>query len=374
VTAAPIADSFAFHRATPDVTVDEHVRRRVVELGEWVMARERVYLDKCFWIHMRAVRTNSPSPPGASDLLASLAAGVAAGRLICPVSDALFLELLKQTDLATRSATAELIDQLSRGVTLSPQPTRVATEVAHFFHANVGHNVFPLEHLAWTKVPYILGVQHPVPTAFPADEQLVIQKAFFDYLWEVPLSTMVSTIGHARPLESWHDKLASRLSRDNATHAHSMKSFAQVYRDEINGALELAGPIAVDVLHDMAQKALGPSIRPSVEQRELLVKQCLGLLRAAVRKPVGKRALRTLHVGALLHAAIRWNRTQKLDGNDLFDFHHAEAALGYCDVLLTDGPMHTLLTQRHLAIESQFRCLVMSSVAEAATWARHRFA
>lgn len=89
MTAARIADSFAFHRATPEVPIDEHVRRRVIELGEGVMARERVYLDKCFWIHMRAARTNSPSPPGATELLASLTAGVAAGRLICPVSDAL---------------------------------------------------------------------------------------------------------------------------------------------------------------------------------------------------------------------------------------------------------------------------------------------
>jgi hypothetical protein len=373
MTAAPIADSFAFHRATPDVPVDEHVRRRVIELGEWVMARERVYLDKCFWIHMRTARTNSPSPPGTSDLLAALTAGVAAGRLICPVSDALFLELMKQTDPTTRNATAELIDDLSRGVTLSPEPTRVATEVAHFFHASVGHSVHPLEHLDWTKVPYILGVQHPVATAFPEDERLVIQKAFFDHLWEVSLSTMVGTIGSAWPLDSPHAELAIRLNRDNAAHAHSMKSFAQVYRDEINGVLELAAPIAADVIHDMAKKALGPGIQPLADERETTVKQCLGLLRAALRKPVGKRALRTLHIGALLHAALRWNRAQKLDANDLFDFHHAEAALAYCDVLLTDGPMRTLLMQRHLAIERDFKCRVMSSVADAAEWAQHRY-
>ena len=374
MTSRRISDQFAFHRATPEVTVDEHVRRRVIKLGEWVMARDRVYLDKCFWIHLRAARTNSPSPLGASDLLASLAAGVAAGRLICPISDALFLELMKQTDPASRSATAELIDELSCGITLSPEPTRVATEVAHFFHASVGHSVHPLEHLVWTKVPYILGVQHPVAAAFPEDEQLVIQKAFFDHLWEVSLSTMVGTIGSAWPLDSPFADLASRLNRDNAAHAPSMKSFAQVYRDEINGVLELAAPIAADVLHDMARKALGPSIQPSADERLTTIKQCLGLLRAAVRKPVGKRALRTLHVGALLHAALRWNRTQQLDANDLFDFHHAEAALGYCDVLLTDGPMHTLLLQRHLAIERDFPCRVMSSVAEAAEWARHRVA
>lgn len=153
-----------------------------------------------------------------------------------------------------------------------------------------------------------------------------------------------------------------------------MRSFAQVYRDEINGVLELAAPIAADVLHDMAEKALGPDIQSSADEQEDVAKQCLGLLRAAVRKPSGRRALRTLQVGALLHAALRWNRTQKLDANDIFDFHHAGAALAYCDVLLTDGPMHTLLRQRHLAIERDFPCRIMSSVEEAAAWVQHRIA
>lgn len=358
----------------PQITADEHARRRVIELGEWVMARDRVYLDKCFWIYLRGARMRAPCPPGASDLLDALVAGVAAGRLVCPISDALFLELMKQSDLTTRAATAELIDELSCGVALCHEPTRVATEVAHFFHANAGHSVHPLEHLVWTKVPYILGVQHPVAWAFAEDEQLVIQKAFFDHLWEFSLSKMVATIGSAWPLASPFGDIANRLNRDNAAHASSMKSFAQVHRDEIDGVLELAAPIAADVLHDMAREALGPAAQPSPEEREEITRQCLGLLRAAIRKPAGRRALRTLQIGALLHAALRWNRTQKLDANDMFDFHHAEAALGYCDVLLTDGPMHALLKQRHLAIERDFPCRVMSSVEEAADWIRHRIA
>lgn len=43
-----------------------------------------------------------------------------------------------------------------------------------------------------------------------------------------------------------------------------------------------------------------------------------------------------------------------LGANDLFDFHHAGATLDYCDAPLTDGPVHTLLEQRHLAIERDF--------------------
>lgn len=93
MTSPRIADRFAFHRSTPQMTVDEYERRRVIELGEWVAARGRIYLDKCFWIHLRAARTLASSPPGAADLLDALVAGVSNGQLVCPISDVLFLEL-----------------------------------------------------------------------------------------------------------------------------------------------------------------------------------------------------------------------------------------------------------------------------------------
>lgn len=369
---ANISESFTFHHAMPQTSLDEHVRRRTVELGEWVMARDRIYLDKCFWIRLRKLRMGDPSPPGTSDLLAALTAGVNAGRLLCPISDALFMELMKQSDPSTREATAELIDELSCGVTLCSQQVRVATEVAHFLYMNSGRSVHPLEHLVWAKVAYILGSLHPVPTEFPEDEKLVIQKAFFDHLWNVSLSTMVKTIGDAWRPETFLEGLVKRLNHDNATHASAMKSFKQVYQDEIDGALELAAPIAVDVLRDMREKFVGRAAQYSTEEQENITRLCLGLLRAAVRKPIGRMALRTLHIGALLHAAVRWNRGQKLEANDIFDFHHAQAALGYCDAFLAERPMYSLLNQRHLAVSHDFKCHVMCSVEEAADWIRCR--
>ena len=91
---------------------------------------------------------------------------------------------------------------------------------------------------------------------------------------------------------------------------------------------------------------------------------------ASVREPPSAyRSVAPLAL-SLSHA----NRRQKLDANDLFDFHHAEAALGYCDAFLTDGPMHSLLMQRHLGIESGFTCRVISSIEAAADWVRCRLA
>lgn len=107
----------------------------------------------------------------------------------------------------------------------------------------------------------------------------------------------------------------------------------------------------------------------SPEARDSVSREIYAFLRAAVAKSDVRRALRTLHVGATLHAAVRWNRKQKLVANDLYDFHHAEAAVGYCNVFLTDGPMRALLEQRHLGIERDFSCRVLSSWADAVAWA-----
>lgn len=77
-----------------------------------------------------------------------------------------------------------------------------------------------------------------------------------------------------------------------------MKSFAQVSRGEINGVLELAAPIAADMPHDMAKKAFDTAAQPSGQAREEITRQCFGQLRAAFRRPAGRRGLRTLQVGA----------------------------------------------------------------------------
>lgn len=327
-------DRFAYHRARPEVSVAQYARLRSIELGALVSARKRVYLDKCFWIQLRDATLDTKLVGPAVTLLGVLHHEVSEGRLICPISDALFLELMKQTDQRTRRATAVLIDKLSLGVALVPHFTRVATEVAHLLHQGGGHALDPLEHLIWTKAAYVLGMQHPVASAFPASERLVIQKAFLDHLWTVPLASILDKLDDAQAPKLTYPALAERLNRENAQHVAQMRSFAQVYRDEVDGVMELAAQIGVDVLNDMATRSAGRPLDVASVEKDAATQEVLGFLRAVVRKPMGRSALRTLHIGATLHAALRWNRSQKLDANDLYDFHHAEAALSYCNFFL----------------------------------------
>jgi hypothetical protein len=171
-------------------------------------------------------------------LLEQLRVSVKKGERICPISESIFLELLKQDDPVTRTETAKLIDELSEGVTLVPHHERVANEVAHFIHSTLGHSVHPLENLVWSKLSYVLGVLHPCQTVFPAEDELIIQKAFFDFMWEYPLEGLIAFIDHL-PDRSGFKELAVRLNNENALHRDDLKSFAQAYRAEINGALAL---------------------------------------------------------------------------------------------------------------------------------------
>lgn len=364
-----IRTSFDRHRANPNVSTEEYVREYRIKLGESVMTRERVYLDLRYWIILRDVVLGRTTDKSSVAVLTGLRNRVQIKRSICPISESVFLELLKQADIDTRRATAKLIDELSEGVTLLPYPERVATEIAHFLHSIGASELHPLHNLVWSKLSYVLGVQHPTNPHFTESEQRVIQKAFFDVMWLYSLTEMVDLLGDEVPPTIDHDVLADRLNESSAQHADAMKSFPHVYKSEIRGSLSLFMTVAREVLESITTRASGSTIQVSELEKLEHEKQLLDFFYKKIIEKEVAIALRTLHIGALCHAAVRWDQQRKLTGNDLYDFHHAEAAIAYCDVFLTEKPLETLLQQSHMKLTNDFSCRVISSLAEAAIWA-----
>lgn len=352
-----------------DVPVEDHLRDLRIKLGESVVQRERVYLDKRYWILLRDIELGRSTNLDTITILNFLKKGVFEKRLVCPISDAVFFELLKQSDPSTRLATAGLIDQLSEGVTLAPQHERIATEVAHWVYSLAGYSVYPLEALVWLRLSYVLGVIHPHIDALSRVDQNNTQKVFVDHMWNIPLIKLIEILKDSSPSSLDHSSIAENLNNGIARHATQIKSFNQVYLDEFYGALSLAAPIACEVIEALAIKQLGPTAIPSPAQREQCTNQIFNLMCASISKPETYLAMRTLHISALCHAAVRWNKGHRLTGNDLYDFQHAAAALAYCNVFLTEGPLHTLLIQNHLHIKDAYDCRIISSLSEAAKWA-----
>jgi len=353
--------------ASPEVSLDRHVRIRLLELGAMLAPRKAIYLDLRFWILLRdAIRTGGSDM--ADRLLSTLRALVKSGAAFCPISDSTFLELFKQTDSVSRVATAALIDELSLGVTIIPYQVRVGTEIAHYVHsADPAARVYPLRELVWSKLSYVMGFVHPTHKALDGSTNLALQKAFFDHMWDsISLVQMCSHLGdafvHADPLN--FQQTSASLNEQSQVHAADLKSFRKTYKDELIGVLELFSGELAKIMASMLPPEAGPLPAEGSAERADVDRQCLSFLVGALDTGGGRKAMRSLHIKSLLHAAVRWNKKQTLKPNDLFDFDHAAAAIGYCDGFFTEGPLRAMLSRRDLGLKEDFSCFVSSDLDE----------
>lgn len=363
-------DTIADHLLHPEVTIDEHFRRSLIALGRSLAPRRAIYLDTKFWILLRDAERFPDRAEGA-DLLDLLRRGVADGTLFCPISESVFVELMKQSDPGSRLATASLIDELSLGVTLIEQDMRLATEIAHAMYAKSGrNNLHPLKHLVWCKLSFVLGFLYPTGTGFDPATELAVQKAYFDHMWAIPLRQMVTMIGDADMPGKDLSDIAAMLNDGIAAHADELRSFQQAYAAEVRGIVDLVGGKAVDIMLTMARDDGVVVASPTPKERRISEGQFKNLFAIALERNRARDALRTMHIMASFHASVRWNKGRKFRGNDLLDFHHAAAALAYCDAFFTERSLHTTVTQKPLTLDRLYNCHVASDAREAAAYLR----
>src|SRR6266699_5009890 len=123
--------ALARHRDDPTVSAPAYLRRLTVALGKLVSTRRKLYLDTRYWIFLRDAAMGRPRRPEHSELLELLRGAVQSGVALCPISDVGYLELTKQTDPVTKLETTRLVDELSLGIALLTEESRVGTELAH---------------------------------------------------------------------------------------------------------------------------------------------------------------------------------------------------------------------------------------------------
>jgi len=94
-TAPDIAASFDYHRQHPEISIDQHVKVKTLELAESIKDVEKIYLDKRFWILLRDAQMARSKIQPAYELLGEIRSAVTGGKALCPISESIFLELLK---------------------------------------------------------------------------------------------------------------------------------------------------------------------------------------------------------------------------------------------------------------------------------------
>ncbi len=348
-----VSGAIAHHRFTPNVSVEDYVRRKRIELAAEIQGSAKVYLDTKFWLLLRDARLGRNHDPQVVELLRLLQHLIAARRAVCPISAATFAEIFSQTDCATLRVSVELIDELSGGVSVIEEYERFRLEFLHFVRekSQGADQVLPVQQLVWTKLAYVLGFVTPVSRVLPSEIDLAVQKAFVDHMWTLGLTEMVNQIGDdgLRSFPRNFPDATARLNDGKFAHVNGHKTFKQVFLSEIGGVLDVFKPDFVDLLRHIHEMDVGRTAENNTDFQDG-ARMLANLVYHAFRLDKLTIELPSVRIAAGLHAALRWDRKRKYKRNDLNDFHHAVAAIPYCDFFLTDHGLRNLSRAQSTAI------------------------
>lgn len=337
-----------------------HTRQRHLDLAEQIGNRIPVYLDSRFWFDLRRADDGDSKGKYAADLLALLREAVRNGKIFCPISANTFIEIFKHADKSVRVRSAQIIDELSLGISLLNSEQLSEAEL-EWFISNPGNvpinaRVVPI----WTKIAYSLGVLVPETSQIPQQAMLALQVATFDELWGLPLAHFAMHSDDLPDLSMAN--AAKHLTENNRRSSHEVIDFETVYRSEVSGSADLYAPMLSEILRRKAaeQGIVSPS---SSEEQLKIFANVVGNVQLLGKS---RLSLRSFHIRASLYSIIRINKDRRFKPNDYFDIEHAISGVGYCSAFFSEGSLTTALTQNPLKLNKLYDCRVTNSYTEAA--------
>ena len=340
--------SIVEHLLSPNESFEQYARNFEVNLGRRLSERTSIYLDTKYWILLRNADHQKGSIQSKT-LLDILKRGVEEGKVFCPIGEAVFIEVMRQESQFSREETAKLVDQLSLGVAIVGIEERVYVEIDAFIRSTceLPQRYLP-EQLVWRKLSYVLGIQRMPKAVIDPAMDAAIQKAFFDCMCSRSLRDMIETIRYTMPRAEDRQQFSTKMNYDIARHSDDLRNFPQAYDAEVRGIVDHLGGIALDVLQTIVrEQGIMPSERETNNQKAR-ENRWKNLLHIALVCDKERKLLPALNIQANLYASLRWDKHRKFKANDLWDFSHASAALGYCDAFFTERSLHTMVTQKHV--------------------------
>ncbi len=346
---------FKKHKAQPELSADAYLRQKHFGLQKAIEGRRLIYLDTNHWINLRHVilasRLVQKEYVGSLALLMDLARK---GHVLCPISYPLFLELMKQTDLRTRTATAELMEGLSGGVCLQPPFELQKLELRQqLMKGLLGIEAPNLNEWIWTRVGYLGGEYLPLSNAFSDADNNLIRKVCIDQTWDISLPDFVDF------LDDFTDEperlIAAATNQDAAWYRGARLPFPRVLEREkaylIRRLMDCMRQIIQELWNDYPDQH-DVSKLPPVEDGKF-----------------DPWATPSIQVLAGVHAALIVSG-KKFSANDILDFEHAALAIPYCDALFCDGPMAQTPQNKPLEFGRIYDTAILSNPVEILNYLR----
>jgi hypothetical protein len=358
--------TFDHHIKSPEISVEQYIRSKCIDLSRAVNAKKVVYFDTKFWLIVRDIVLGRSRSVLEQEFYKEIMQMSEENRLIFPISQDVLLEVIKQSDPETLNQTVQLIDKLSCGVSLINFEERLELEIKYFLYSSTGKSVYDCRDMAWTKLAYNMGFVTPSNKNIEPETDKVIQKAFIDQMWNMSLSDIINIISENGDISSLNmPGISEKLNEGKFNHEHENNSFKKMFLSELAGSLDGYGDIIAKCMEDMYMAETGKTI----SEEEKINSESGKWLRYAIynlfKQNKAKSYFPTFVVISGLHASIRWDKSQKYQDNDLHDIRHAASALPYCDAFFTEKRLAHLITQKATGYDKKYSCAVCSSVSGA---------
>lgn len=181
----------------------------------------------------------------------------------------------------------------------------------------------------------------------------------------IPLRDMINMAGERPfPVEGL-GIISQKVNAGNQAHSHEIRSYKQAYAAEVRGVFDVSLDNLPDLIVDIAAKKGTPIQAPNRRQIIETRAHYRELFSRALEQGKERERLRTAHIYASLHASLRWDKSRKYKANDIFDFHHAVAALAYCRVFLTEKSIKAIVEQKNLGLPALYGCRVAANLDDA---------
>lgn len=348
-----VQQSIERHRVAATATPERYLEQKREELARELEGKKLIYLDTKHWVNLCHVLVQSPVRAPVYDVILGLLEALRQnGRICCPVSAALFSELMKQNDPSTRQLTARLMDFLSGGVCLQNWLDLAKAEFGRHICRTLqihtfGEDSFP----TWTKVGYWAGEHTFEFTGETEGDSAMLEKVYLDLRWEMTCEDYQSMPDWTATPDAFGVAWVAEFEKSKAYQAQVKQSFPKLVRAKRGQLLAVLKDTLLPMLA-LCQSAPGT---PSEHV-------------AAVLDPIYEgrdpQALPALEVVAGLDAALTLETTRKVQANDMEDYHHAAQALPYCDALFCDKFMAQKLRSGQLDFANVYQTEIGSRPEE----------
>jgi len=339
------------------------------QLAASLKGKRLLYLDLLYWNHLCDTALNPSSSDERSALLASLRLHVRSGSVVCPIEFTTFLELHKQRLLDKRRLTAELIDELSTGLVIISPPERCFLEAIRFVQSGQGGDEAPVapREDVWTRPAFVVGHGELVSKTMKADDLERLQDLLRDRLWGMGFTNVLQQFGADFVVSfEWAERAAQQMNEAKQDVRANVATYREAYLGEVRGFVSAYIDSFGDAMVHLYERAGGNAAGVSDAERARSGEELALLVAAAFEKHDLSKQLPTVHISAALHASANWDTGRRYKANDIQDFGHAAAALGYCDAFATERSLANLIRQSRL--HTIYPTQVMASVSEVLGW------